>query len=182
MIPYGYSQADIRIVRGSDFAKSGSLIEPASYGFPTSTTVKVPGNETAGVVTIGESYDMEFVFSRQFPMDYQGRPLTSGRLQLRTFTVNFTDTAFFRTEVLPYGDIGGAQIEEILPAKLAEFTGKVVGSGDLVLNSPQYSTGSYAFQIYGDAAQAIVKLSNDTHVASTFVSAEWEGFFYSRAL
>lgn len=181
-LPYEYDPTTVRIVRGSSFANPGSLIDPTGYQFDTPLNVSVPGDQTAGLATIGSAYNMEFTFSRQFPLDYQGRPLTTGRLQLRTFTVAFSDTAFFRTAVSPYGTVAGVDIEEVVPAKLAEFTGKVVGSNDLILNSPAYSDGAYSFQVYGDAAQAVVKLSNDTHVASTFVSAEWEGFFFSRAL
>jgi hypothetical protein len=64
---------------------------------------------------------------------------------------------------------------------MADFTGKVVGADDLRLNKPAFHTGSYSFQVYGDAAQATITLTNDTHVASTFVSAEWEGFYFNRA-
>lgn len=181
-LPYEYDQSTVRIVKGNAFTHAGALIDPTTYQFDTALNVSVPGDQTDGLATVGSAYDMTFVFSRQFPMDYQGRPLTTGRLQLRTFTVAYTGTAFFRTEVSPYGDVAGASIEDVVPAKLAEFTGKIVGSSDLILNSPSYSDGAYSFQVYGDAAQATVKLSNDTHVASTFVSAEWEGFFYSRAL
>src|SRR3546814_15971300 len=97
---------------------------------------------------------MHIQFSRQFPADYQGRALTTGRLQLRTFTVYFSGTAFFRTEVSPYGAATAPNIEDIVPAKLADFTGKVVGSTDLKLNKPVFHTGSSSFQVNGAAAQA----------------------------
>ena len=180
-LPYSYSQGNVRIVRGKTHpTRPGSLIDPSGYQFVNENELTVPGNETAPS-TAGERYEMRLTFSRQFPLDYQQRPVTTGRLQLRTFTVYYSRTAFFRTEVSPYGAAGAADIEEVVPAKVADFTGKVVGSADLALNRPAYHTGSYSFQIYGDASQATVALSNDTHVASTFVSAEWEGFYFNRA-
>lgn len=180
-VPYTYSQALIRLVRGKDHpTRPGSLMDPSQYTFVSSTQVSVPGNETY-LSTAGISYTMLLQFSRQFPADWQGNPLTTGRLQLRTWTVYYTDTAFFRTEVSPYGAAGVPEIEDIVPAKVADFTGKVVGSADLQLNAPVYHTGSFSFQVYGEAAQATVAVSNDTHVGSTFVSAEWEGFFFNRS-
>jgi hypothetical protein len=180
-LPYGTQQDTFRIVRGKTHpTRPGSLVDPSGYQWLADTEVSVPGNETVPA-TVGSAYLMRFQFSRQFPQDYQGRALTTGRLQLRTFTVYFVDTAFFRTEVSPYGLAVAADVEEIVPAKIADFTGKVVGSADLVLNKPAFHTGSYSFQVYGDASQATVALTNDTHVGSTFVSAEWEGFYFNRA-
>lgn len=179
--PYTYDQDTVRVVRGKDnLARPGSLFDPSQYVFLSPTTLAVPGDETE-TATAGSAYTMVLQFSRQYPLDWQGKPLTTGRLQLRTFTVAFTGTAYFRTEVSPYGAAGVPEIEEIVPAKLADFTGKVVGSFDLTLNTPVYHTGSYSFQIYGDAEQATVTLSNDSHVGSTFVSAEWEGFYFNRS-
>lgn len=179
-LPYKPDKAKFRMVRGKTHpTRPGSLMDPSQYQWPSDQMVSVLGNEPE-LSTGGEAYTMRFVFSRQFPVDYQGRAVTTGRLQLRTFTVYYSDTAFFRTEVAPYGAATVPDIEAIVPAKIADFTGKVVGDDDLRLNRPSYHTGSYSFQVYGDAAQATVALVNDTHVGSTFVSAEWEGFYFNR--
>jgi hypothetical protein len=181
-LPYVYDPARLRLVRGKTHpTRPGSLVDPSQYVPLTPTTLAVPGRDGSRPYTAGSSYTMYLQFSRQFPQDWQGNPLTTGRLQLRTWTVSYSGTGFFRTEVSPYGAAGVPEVEEIVPAKLADFTGKVIGSADLRLNQPAFHTGSYSFQIYGDAAQATVALSNDSHVGSTFVSAEWEGFFYQRS-
>jgi hypothetical protein len=180
-VPYTANQSRFRLIRSKFHPTApGSLVNPATYQWTNATTVSVLGQETAAV-TAGEGYLMRFEFSRQFPQDYQGRTVTTGRLQLRTFTLYYTNTGFFRTEVAPYGSAIVPDIEDIVPAKMADFTGKVVGSQDLILNSPSFQTGSYSFQVYGDASQCDIAISNDTHVGSTFVSAEWEGFYTSRA-
>lgn len=181
-LAYAPDQASFRLVRpGTHTTRPGSLIDPSQYTWLTSSTVSVPGNE-AGTAYGGETYITRYEFSRQYPADRNGKYVTSGRLQLRTFTVNFVDTGYFRTEVFPYGTSAEGSLEDVIPSKLADFTGKVVGSGDLILNQPTFHTGSYSFQVYGDAAQAVLRLSNDTHVGSTFVSAEWEGFYFNRAI
>jgi hypothetical protein len=180
ILPFVADQANFRLIRGKTHpTRPGSVINPSGYVWSDATSVVVPGNETT-LNTAGELFTTKITFSRQFPVDFQNRPLTTGRLQLRTWTIYFSDTAYFRTEVQPYGAALDPALQDVIPAKLADFTGKVVGRDDLRLNSPTYQTGSYSFQIYGDAAQAVVSLVNDTHVASTFVSAEWEGFYWNR--
>lgn len=180
-LPYAPDPSTFGLVRSKTHPTApGSLVNPATHQWTSGTTMSVLGQEPVAV-TVGEKYLMRFEFSRQFPQDYQGRLLTTGRLQLRTFTLYYTNTGFFRTEVSPYGTAVSPDIEDIVPAKLADFTGKVVGSQELTLNTPSFQTGSYSFQIYGDAAQCSVAVTNDTHVGSTFVSAEWEGYFTSRS-
>lgn len=180
--PYEPNQSTFRLIRGKTHpTRPGSLVDPSTYTWENATTLNVPGSEIIPC-TGGEAYTMRFTFSRQFPVDYQNRPLTTGRLQLRTFTVYYTETAFFRTEVQRYGTAVAADVEEVVPAKIAEFTGKVIGAESLKLNSPIYHTGQYQFTIMGNAEDSTVTLTNDTHVGSTFVSAEWEGFFFNRAL
>lgn len=180
-LPYTAKQLAFRMVRPKTHgSRPGSLVDPSSYTWVDGKTVRVPGNEPA--VTAGEVYTKRWVVSRQFPQDWQGKSVQTGRLQLRTFTVAYADTAYFKTEVSPYGKALPADVEEIVPSKMAEFSGKVVGASTLVLNKPAYHTGSYSFQVYGDAAQAEIALTNDTPFGSTFVSAEWEGFYFNRAL
>jgi hypothetical protein len=175
-------QANTQIVRGWNHpTRPHSLIDPTGYSWEAENFVTVPGNETGAPVTAGEPYVMRLTFSRQFAQNYRSQPITTGRLQLRTFTVYFADTAFFRTEVSPYGAAVAPGVEPVVAAKLADFTGKVVGDEELRLNRPVYTTGSYSFQVYGEASQATIAISNDTHVQSTFVSAEWEGFYFNRA-
>lgn len=181
VLPYAANQATFRLVRTSSHPTApGSLIDPSQYVWVDGRTVRIPGNQTSA--TAGEAYRQSLTFSQQFPLDFQGRVVTTGRLQLRTFTVNFSNTAFFRTEVAPYGAAMAPDVEDIVPALLSQFTGKIVGEEELRLNKPVFHTGSYSFQIYGDASQCSITLSNDTHLASTFVSAEWEGYYFNRAL
>lgn len=178
-LPYAADPAKFQLIRTTAAAVPGSLVDPSSYVWVNSKTVRVPGNLTEA--TGGESYRKSITFSQQFPLDYQGRAVTTGRMQMRTFTVNYANTAFFRTEVAPYGDALAPDVEEIVPALLSQFTGKIVGAASLRVNEPSFQSGSYSFQIYGDAAQCRITLSNDTHLGSTFVSAEWEAYYFNRA-
>ena len=139
----------------------------------------VPGNAVAGSCIAGEKYTFRYQFSPVFPRRPGNLPITSGRTQLRTMVVNYRDSGFFRTEVAPYGS--DPVTEAIIPAKLAQFSGKVLGDEDLILNAPAFHTGDYRFQVYGRADTATVALVNDTHVPSIFIGAEWEALYWNRA-
>jgi hypothetical protein len=178
-VPAGTQRDNFRIVRGSGFgAQSGALCDPSQYEWINNTTVKVPGDETAGLLWFGVGYTMEYEFSEQFVMNGD-RAVTTGRLQLRTFVVYYTGTAYFQTSVAPYGT--DPLVEDVVPANLSAFTGKTIGNEALQLGTPIFDEGKYAFQIYGSSRDAKVKLMNDSHVQSIFTSAEWEGMYHNRA-
>ena len=178
---YSGQRANFRIVKGGDFTGAkGALIDPTTYTWFDNVTVRATGNHTAGEVHVGWKYTMSYTFSEQF-LRNSDVAITTGRLQLRTFTVYYTDTAYFKTQVDPYGTGSLVQTEEIVPSALSEFTGKTLGSASLVTGEPVFHTGQYAFQIYGNSRDADVTLVNDTHVQASFQSAEWEGLYFNRA-
>jgi hypothetical protein len=145
----------------------------------TGTTVTVNGNY-AGPATAGQLYTTKVTISRQFPNDWQNRPLTTGRLQLHTFTANLTGTAYLRAEVYPYGT-GPQALDADLISKI-EFSPRKVGDVASILGARSYADGPFTFSVAGDAAQVRIDLINDTAFNSTLTSAEWEGIYFSRAL
>jgi hypothetical protein len=185
VLPYDVRPEDrsgFRVVLGGGFTgRRGALVNSTTIEWhPTDARlVRVRGDYSVAPVLAGFAYRASYTFSEQFMKSSQEVPVTTGRLQLRTFTVYYTDTAFFRTEVRPYG--ADAEVETIVPAKMADFTGKTLGDASLVLGEPSFHEGSYSFQIYGNSDVAVVTLSNDSHLASNFQSAEWEGFYQNRA-
>jgi len=119
------------------------------------------------------------VVSQQFPLDWQNRPLTSGRLQLHAFVANLTDTAYLRAEVYPYGPASealGASAKNVM-----EFSPTSLWSPDAILGTRVYSTSAFQFSVAGDSRLARIELINDSPFASTITSAEWEALYFSRA-
>lgn len=177
-LPYEVAVEDRELVdvimgEGSDYPHL--RVDPAAISWLAADSLAVSG-EVAGEACVGMRYEFHLELSEQFPTDAQGRPLTSGRLQLRTFTVRYTESGHFDVEVYPYGRAAGR------PMRTAEFTGKVLGSGSLVLGSPSYDTGSFRVSVAGHSRKAVIRFINDSYMASTFSSAEWEGLFNSRAM
>lgn len=177
-LPYEFASADMRVVQGGTGPTPEALFDPSQYTFPAADQVTVPGDQTGIQVIAGLAYTFEYQFSPQYATTDSGAILT-GRTILRSMTVHFTDSAYFKTVVDPYG--GGPVVEEVVPAKLAEFTGKTLGSSSFILGSPAYGTGDYTFQVYGEADTASVVLRNDSHVSATFQSAEIEITYHNRA-
>lgn len=128
---------------------------------------------------VGEAYEFAFEFSTQYMRNQRGEAITTGRTTLRTFTVSFADTAYFKTSVAPYGI--NPIIEEILPAKLSQFSGKTLGADSFRLNAPTYATGTHRFQVYGQNTTTRIRIVNDTYAASTILAAEWEANYYNRS-
>lgn len=178
-LPYAPDPSRVRAIRGNTAAIPESLITPAGYVF-SGNTLKVPGNESVHPVTLGHTFTTYLEFSRQYPVDFQMRPLSTGRLQIHNFTVVYTDSAYFRAEVSPYGR--DAVLADSSPKFTMDFTGRIIGSSSLVVGQPAYHTGSFTFAVAGNAENSIIALSNDSPYGSTFVSAEFEGLYFNRAL
>ncbi|QBX36911.1 hypothetical protein E4M02_04275 [Brevundimonas sp. S30B] len=180
VLPFKPNKDRFRMVRTNAFSgRAETLIDPITYEWVSDTEVRVPTSEIAGPVIVGEAYEFELVFSKPFVRNGRGEAITSGRTQLRSFTVNYSGSAYFKVAVAPYGV--DENVEDIIPAKLAEMTGRTLGAASLKLNAPAYHTGSYRFLVMGQNTAARIRLVNDSHVGSTFVSAEWEALYYNRA-
>ena len=181
-VPAGTARDNFRIVKGADFTgEVGALIAPANYTWASDTSITVTTNETDGEVWIGVVYESRLTFSEQFIRDRNGVAVLTGRLMLRTMTLYYTDTAFFNTEVDPYGTGTYVQTEGIVPSQMSAFTGKTIGEASFVIGEPTFHTGSFSFQIYGDAKKADISIVNDIHVGIGLQSAEWEGFYFNRS-
>lgn len=182
LLPYAPKQSTFRLVKSAAFVDAnGELIDPSTYEYPTAHTVKVPGDQSDGIVYAGHKYTQRFTFSEQFVTDSNNVAVNTGRLQLRSFTIYFVNTAYFRTEVDPYGDGSQTEEVEVVPTKIAEFTGKTLGSTGLVVGQPSFAKGKYTFQVYAPAESARVSIVNDTHVGCTIQKAEVEMFYFNRA-
>lgn len=180
VLPYRPNKDRFQMVRGSGFtARPETLIDPSTYVWEMDNIVLVPGLETAGPVVIGEGYVFSFEFSTQFMRTQRGEAITTGRTTLRTFSLSFSNTAYFKTSVAPYGV--NPNVQEVLPAKTAQFTSKTLGAQHFRLNTPSYSTGTHRFQVYGQNVTTRIRVINDTYAASTFIGAEWEANYYNRA-
>lgn len=185
-LPYDMSQceSDVRVVLTSGSGEVGRLMDTSTYEFPVvpgSDEVVVPGDVTGNAPVVGLQYGASYTLSEQFVYDGNQQADTTGRLNLRTLTVNFKDSGFFEIVTFPYG-IGYAiaEVEEVIPAALDAFTGRTLGESSLTTGEASFSTGTYQTYIDGNSRDVAVVLQNNSHLQSKFTSAEWEGKFTKR--
>lgn len=175
-LPYALPTAargNFRVVLGSAFPEAlGGLVTPT---WLSTTQFTVPGNYSAGPVVVGLNYTMRHVFSRQYPQNGKGEAIHTGRLQLKTMTVFYTDSAYFRAEIRPYGPSGDTLYTAEFPTRILSVEGlSQVGQ-------PSFATGRAIIPIQANAAEAEIALVNDFHLGCCFHSAEWEGAYHNRA-
>ena len=170
---------DFRLIGGNNGSFSYSVIDLSGATWASETSLVVP-KVSLGTSTGGFAMDFHVELSRQFQVTPQGIPLTTGRLLMRQFTVNFTQTSSFTAEVWPYGRPAHPSIASTFPHKVSSFTGTTLGGGSAVLGQAPVADGSHSFTVTGDAAKVAILLSDRNHGGATFSSAEWEGFYNRR--
>jgi len=182
-LPYEITEdLDMKVILTSGTGDVGQLVDPANYQFPpgNTSTMIVDGDIPASVPVAGVNYDSSYLFSEQFMFGPNGDADTTGRLQLRTFTVNYKDSGFFSTTVYPYGLDFAADVEDVVPASLDAFTGRTLGEASLITGEAAFHTGTYQFYIDGNSRDVVVEINNDSHLPGQFTSVEWEGLFTKR--
>ncbi len=159
-------------------------MDPTNYVFevvPGNDEITVPGDVTGNAPVVGLKYDASYTLSQQFVYDGNQMADTTGRLNLRTLTVNYKDAGFFEVEVWPYGTDFTSNVEEVVPASLDAFTGRTLGEASLITGEAAFDTGTYTVYIDANSEDVVVSLKNPSHLQCKFTSAEWEGKFTKRA-
>lgn len=163
-LPYE-DDGDIRVVLGEAFgSQNGSSLNVTR---PTSSTVRATGDYSAGDAYVGRAYTARYRFSEQFVKDAKNSTIASGTLKMRSMSVAYQSSGYFRVEVTPK-----ARDTYTYP-----FTGKLLGAASLLLGKPTLETGTFRFPVSTDSHGVTIDLVNDSHLPSTFQSAEWEAEF-----
>jgi len=198
-LPTGHRES-FKAVLGVEYASQGASITPT---WTSSTTFTVLGDFTAGPVVCGLVFNSTYTFSRQHPQNSRGEAIHSGRLQLKTFSVYFSDTSYFKATVRPYGEnsqtiytrefptrrVGVLGMGVIVPqfSLMTDELGNVIvdemGNGIAVSEGgpPPFVEGKATFGVQANAAEAFVTLESESYLGFCFNSAEWEGLYHNRA-
>ena len=129
------------------------------------------GASVANYLDVGQPYTFKYGVSQQVFRPVEGDNTTLARFQLRNMTFNFNDTGTF--------DVVNETVGRI-PVS-SNFTGRLLGQvSNIVGYSAVVDTGNHTVNIQSQASNAKITISNDTHLPSTFQSAEWEGFVVLR--
>lgn len=177
MLPFGFEAGEEYQViawNGDASYKPGQIITPKSVvPSGTQTILVLPKQMTS--FWVGRKYGFRYRFSTQI-MREEARggglqPVREGRLQLRRMTLAYGLSGHFKATVTPLAR----------DPYTYTFSGRIVGSASNPLGSIALNQGTFHFPIASKNDQVTIELTNDTHLPSTFLSAEWEGFFTIRS-
>lgn len=171
-LPYTVDNTMKLVGKSGGTNKAGRDITLASQ---TGTTLTVSGDITSYDYFIGEQYEFEYTFSQQYlALGNQASTgsrtrIREGRLQIRNWTVSYNDTGYFQTLVTPVGR----------DVSTTTFTGTILGTG--LTGTVNLEDGDFTFAVQSRNENLTIKITNNSHLPSNFVNAEWEGYYVSQA-
>ena len=174
-----------RYEEGNTLLRHGQVIEPLP-GLSTSNSITVPGDlktvptsgDNAGKKPrffIGERYEMTYEFSTPYIKEQPsggGVALAAGpKLQMRTWTVIFDESSAFELKVTP-----ASRDTNTYP-----YNGVIVGEAPPLIGDPSVLTGSFRVPVMTSNIDTKIVISSTSPLPCRFQSAEWEGFYHTRA-
>ena len=159
------------VVKTHPTLKPGQVLDVIWDG----TNAKVTGNVTGGTYTFGRRYVFTYQLSTvvvRTPTAGGGQKAdTEGRLQLRKLAFNYDDAGYFKVKVTPAGRDTYNYV----------FSGKVIGQLSGTIGSYSISEGRFIVPIISQNIGTNITLENDSPLPSSFLSADWEGFYTKRS-
>tara|TARA_Y100001960_G_C14688373_1_gene835039 strand:- start:383 stop:1510 length:1128 start_codon:yes stop_codon:yes gene_type:complete len=135
----------------------------------------VPGDLSGAKFYIGEIYDMTYEFSTPYIKEQPpggGVALAAGpKLQMRTWTVIFDESSAFQLKVTP-----ASRDTNTYP-----YNGVIVGEAPPAIGEPSVLTGSFRVPVMASNIDTKIEISSISPLPCRFQSAEWEGFYHTRA-
>jgi hypothetical protein len=121
------------------------------------------------VIYSGIPYTFKYQFSEQV-LKQDNKAITTGKLQLRTFHIVYSDTAYFKVESTP----------KARDTQTHEFNGRVVGALSNLLGQANLASGSFRLSVMTSSKYAHIVITSDSYLPCVFQSAEYEGFLTQR--
>ena len=149
----------------------GQVLYPMSQG---SNTLTVRGDLGSAMFWAGELYEMLYQFSTPYLKEQPpggGMAVAGGpRMQLRTWTMLFDKSSAFEIRVTPRGR----------DTNTYSYNGIPLGDGAQLEQLPLV-TGKFRVPVMTQNTDAKVELFSDSPLPCRFQSAEWEGWYHTRA-
>ena len=169
-----------RFEEGNNILRHGQVIEPIA-DLTTSNSITVLGDLKTAVGNkiprffIGERYTMTYEFSTPYIKEQPqggGVALAAGpKLQMRTWTVIFDESSAFELKVTP-----ASRDTNTYP-----YNGVIVGEAPPLIGDPSVLTGSFRVPVMTSNIDTKIVISSTSPLPCRFQSAEWEGFYHTRA-
>jgi len=172
MVVVGRFQAGNTIQHGQVLFPIGESLNGGASG---NGTITVRGDLTSANFYVGELYNMTYEFSTPYLKEQPaggGIAVAAGpRLQLRTWSVVFDDTSSFQLRITP----------QDRDAQTYPYEGLTVGDGTVLIGAPQLATGKFRVPVMAQNTEAKIEIVSNSPLPCRVQSAEWEGWYHSRA-
>ena len=151
------------------------LSSTAAGGAGGNGTLTVRGDLTAAKFFVGELYDMLYEFSTQYLKEQPpggGMAVIAGpKLQLRTWTMLFDKSSAFSIKITPRGR----------DTMTYPYTGFEVGDQEVTLGELALRTSKFRVPVMAQNIEAKIEVVSSSPLPCRLQSAEWEGFYHTRA-
>ncbi len=159
------------VVKSHPTLKAGEVYDVIWDG----TNAKVQGNITGGTYTFGRKYVFTYTLStivfRSATQSGGQKSDTEGRLQLRKVAFNYSESGYFDVHVTPQGRDTYSYV----------YSGKILGQDSATIGRYDISSGRFIVPVVSRNIGTNITISNDSPLPSTFLSADWEGFYVKRS-
>lgn len=136
------------------------------------TLVTVRGNASGRPLYAGLPYTSSYVFSTlALRQDQKSNAITTGRLQLRSMTLNCANTGYLEIKVTP----------TFRDTNTYVFTGRELGHGSNILGEMPLYSGTIKCPLLSLNTQVSIEATSDSFLPFSIVNASWEGFYNMRA-
>ena len=138
------------------------------------TTYVIPGDVTAEGITCGINYEFLYDFSKQYLREENSdgeSSIQDGRLQLRYFSVIYTDSSYFEAHVTPTNG----------PTRITIFNGRTLADPDKIVDVIPLDTGEFKFPVFAQNEEVSIKLINNQPYRCAFGSVEWTANYRQKA-
>ena len=170
-----------RFEEGNTIIRHGQVIEGTIKNDSGVIKLTVPGDlrtVEGGKIPrffIGNRYEMTYEFSTPYIKEQPqggGVALAAGpKLQMRTWTVIFDESSAFELKVTP-----ASRDTNTYP-----YNGVIVGEAPPLIGDPSVLTGSFRVPVMASNIDTKIVISSTSPLPCRFQSAEWEGFYHTRA-
>ena len=151
------------------------LSSTATGGAGGNGTLTVRGDLTGAKFFVGELYDMLYEFSTQYLKEQPpggGMAVIAGpKLQLRTWTMLFDKSSSFSVKVTPRGR----------DTMTYPYTGLEIGDQEISLGELALRTSKFRVPVMAQNIEAKIEVVSSSPLPCRLQSAEWEGWYHTRA-
>lgn len=147
----------------------GTVNQVVKHTRPSNSQLSIKGNYSNALFYVGLPYRFRYRLStvvvREDASGGGRTVIADGRLQLKTMTLIYDESAGFTVEVTPlYRD-----------TNVHKYTGRTIGDGENIIGQIAPDSGEFSFVVMSKNDQVTIDIINDTFLPSRFLSAEWTG-------